>query len=231
MTRTNRIVLSTAVALGLALPLVADAADSGFYVGAMAGRSSYDISIGSVPVGSIDLTPLTGGTITSITFDTVSLDKNDTGFGVTVGYQFMKYVAVEASYLDLGKAKLSATGTYTQVESGDIPFTASLEVKSSGPAVAVVGILPFGSGWDVDARVGGYFDRTEYTIAASDPSGSASGSESKTNAHLMAGVGVGYSFGENWSVRVDYMYFDKVGDKDIYQTNVNFFSGGIRFKF
>jgi OmpA-OmpF porin, OOP family len=230
MTCSNRILLSTAVALGLSLPLVADAADSGFYIGGMAGRSGYDISLGNVPVGSIDLTPLTG-VVATVTIDSSSLDKNGTAFGITFGYQFTKYLAVEASYLDLGKAKIEATGTYTQADSGQIPFTASLELKSRGPAAAVVGVLPFGQGWQVDARVGGYFDRTEYTVTASDPTGSISGSESKNNAHLMAGAGLGYSFGEHWSVRVDYLYFDKVGDKDIYQTNVNLFSGGIRFKF
>ena len=231
MKRNHLILLSTAVALGLGLPAAAYAGDSGFYVGALVGRSSYDIPSADVATGTIDLTPINGGPVTSVTVTSSTLDKNDTAFGVTVGYQFMKYVAVEASYLNLGKAKLSAAGTYTQAGTGQQPFTAGGEFKSDGGAATVVGILPFGQGWSVEARLGGYFETTKYTVTGSDATGSVSGSESKTNSHLLAGAGVGYAFNDNWSVHVDYLYIDKVGDKNIYQTNVNMFSGGVRFKF
>lgn len=231
MKRNHRILLSTAAGLALALPVAAVAADSGFYVGALVGRSSYDIPSSDVSTGTIDLTPITGGPITSVTVSSQSLDKNDTAFGLTLGYQFGRYVAIEASYLNLGKAKLAAAGSYTQAGSGQIPFTAGGEFKSDGGAAAVVGILPFGRGWAVDARLGGYFETTKYTVTASDPTGSIGGSVSKTNSHLMAGAGLGYSFTDNWSVRVDYLYFDKVGDSKIYQANVNLFAAGVRFKF
>ena len=229
--KRTQVLVSAAVALALGLPLTAAAADSGFYIGALVGSSNYDIPSSDVAVGTIDLTPISGGPVTSVTITSDSLKKNDTGFGVTVGYQFMPYVAVEVSYLDLGKAKLSAAGTYTQAGTGQIPFTAGGEFKSSGPAAAVVGILPFGQGWAVDARLGGYFETTKYTVTGSDPTGSVAGSQSKSNSHLMAGAGLAYSFNDHWSVRFDYLYFDKVGDKNIYQANVNLYAGGVRYRF
>ncbi|MBS0396142.1 MAG: outer membrane beta-barrel protein [Proteobacteria bacterium] len=232
MTRTNRLLLSVAVAAALAVPAAARAADTGFYVGALIGQSNYDITIADVqPGAAIDISGLTGGVPASFTVDSTSLDKHGTGFGVTVGWQPIKYFAVEASYLDLGKATIDAAGTYQYGDSGNIPYTGRLEFKSRGPALAVVGILPFGQGWAVDARAGGYYGKTEYTVTISDATTTASGSDSKSNSHFMAGAGVSYTFGGNWQARLDYLHFNKVGDKDIYQTNVDLIAAGIRYRF
>lgn len=226
MKNSNRLLVSAAVALALGLPLTAAAADSGAYIGALVGYSSVDISKSDWDAAALDAFSSVGGTLTS-----TSMDKSSTGFGVTVGYQFMKYVAVEASYLDLGKAKGDASGT---APSGDVtvPLAISGEFKSKGPALAVVGILPFAQGWAVDGRVGVYYGKTEVGLTANVNGVSAGDSVSKEKSSLMAGVGASYNFNPNWSVRFDYLYFDKVGDENTTgQANVNLAALGVRFQF
>jgi opacity protein-like surface antigen len=227
MKNTNRLLVSAAVALALGLPLTAVAADSGAYIGALVGYSSVDISKSDWDAAALDaFSSLPGGTLTS-----TSLDKNSTGYGVTVGYQFMKYVAIEAYYLDLGKAKGTATGTALNVDV-TVPLSITGEFKSKGPAAAIVGILPFGENFAVDGRVGVYYGKTEVSLSASSNGVTVGDSISKEKSSLMAGIGASYAFNNNWSVRLDYMYFDKVGDKNTTgEANVNLAALGVRFQF
>jgi opacity protein-like surface antigen len=227
MKRTRQILLSTAVALGLALPLAATAADSGAYLGALVGYSSVDIKSSDWDAAALDaFASLPGGTLTS-----TKLDKNDTGFGVTVGYQFMPNLALEAYYLDLGKAKGTATGTALN-GTVTVPLTITGDFKSKGPAVAVVGILPFAEGWAVDLRAGLYYGKTEVALSASSGGVSSGDSLSKEKSSFMGGIGASYSFTDNWSVRLDYLYFDKVGDKNTTgEANVGLAALGVRYRF
>ena len=229
MNRMTRILLSGAVALACAMPV---SANSGFYVGALAGSSNVDVKRADWDAAALDLFG-TGGTLTSS-----SLDKSDTAFGAVVGYQFMKNFAIEASYLDLGNVKASAAGTIL-LGDGTLAATLHGDFKTDGPAVAVVGVLPFSQGWQADARVGIYYGDTKIKLSgeASGAGGSATlgpTSDSQSRSSFMGGLGVGYSFNDNFSLRLDYLYFDKVGIKksDIEQTaNINVIALGVRYTF
>ena len=232
MSGINRILLSAAVTLALGLPVAASAADTGFYVGALVGSSNVDLSKADWDTAVLDTlnTVGTGGVLTSS-----SLDKSDVGFGAVFGWKFMPNFAVEAYYLDLGKVKADATGT-TVVAATTVDVTLSGEFKTNGPAIALVGILPFSQNWEADARAGIYYGDTKITLAASSVAGggAASSSDSQSRSSFMGGVGVGYLFNENVSVRFDYMYFDSVGIKrsGIEDTaNVNLLSLGVRYMF
>jgi opacity protein-like surface antigen len=232
MIRINRILVSTAVALALGLPLSAGAADTGFYVGALAGSSSVDLKKADWDAAALDLFG-PGGTLTSS-----SLDKSDTAFGAVFGYQFMPNFAVEAYYLDLGKVKASATGTILIVDTTS-DATVSGEFKTQGPAIALVGSMPFSQSWVADARAGIYYGDTKITVA-----GSASGaggtatlgptSDSQSRSSFMGGLGVGYNFSEALSLRFDFLYFDSVGIKRSSAdetANINVFALGVRYMF
>jgi opacity protein-like surface antigen len=232
MSGINRILVSGAVALVLGLPVAASAADSGFYVGALVGSSNVDLSKADWDAAVLDAlnTVGTGGVLTSS-----SLDKSDIGFGAVLGWKFMPNFAVEAYYLDLGKVKADATGT-TIIGNPTFDVTLSGEFKTNGPAVALVGILPFSQNWEADARAGIYYGDTKITLTATvaGGGGTASSSDSQSRSSFMGGIGVGYLFNENVSVRLDYMYFDSVGIKrsGIDDTaNVNLISLGVRYMF
>ena len=85
----RRVLAVMVVMLGLvAAAPAADAAETGLFVGASVGTAFLDTTV----------TP------------TLELDENDFAWKIMVGYRFMKYLAVEGSYRDLGKIQ-GQTGT------------------------------------------------------------------------------------------------------------------------
>ena len=226
MTRTHRLIAGTLVAASLALPLAADAAQGlGFYVGAQAGYSEIGLSQSDWDAAALAGFSAVGGTLTSS-----SLDKSGTPWGVNAGFQLMRFFAIEGAYYDIGKAKAHAEGT-VPVGNATAPLAVSGEFQSSGPALAVMGILPLGP-LSIDARVGAYYGRTEANFSATANGVGSSTSASKSAATAMAGVGVAYIFNDYWSLRLDYLYFDKVGDENTTgRANVNVATLGVRFHF
>jgi len=225
MRRAN-LLISSAVALALGLPMAATAADTGPYIGAMVGYSSIDVAKSDWDAAALDAFSSVGGTLNS-----TSLSKNGTAFGVTIGYDYLPNLGIELSYIDLGKAKGSADGTAPSA-GGTVALHIDGTFKSHGPALALTGVLPFGQGWTADARVGVFYGDTAIDLTASSNGVSASASESKSTASFMGGVGVGYAFNPNWSVRLDYLYFNKVGDENTTgQADVNVVSLGLRYVF
>ncbi|MFC4727432.1 porin family protein [Coralloluteibacterium thermophilus] len=74
--------LIPAIAIALALPVAANAADRGFYLGGKVGAASYEDRW---------------------------IDENDTSFGVYGGFRFNPYFAVEGMYTDFGNIRGSLT--------------------------------------------------------------------------------------------------------------------------
>jgi opacity protein-like surface antigen len=232
MIRINRILVSTAVALALGVPLSAGAADTGFYIGALAGSSKVDLKKADWDAAALDLFG-PGGTLISS-----SLDTSDTAFGAVFGYQFMPNFGVEAYYLDLGKVKASATGTILIVDATS-DATVTGEFKTNGPAVALVGSMPFAQTWVADVRAGIYYGDTKITVAGTASGGGGTAtlgptSDSQSRSAFMGGLGIGYSFSDNLSLRFDYLYFDSVGIKRSgadETANINVFALGVRYMF
>jgi OOP family OmpA-OmpF porin len=90
------------------------------------------------------------------------------------GYQFMKYVAAEVQYNDLGSP-----------EAGGTSF------KISGYSVAAVGIYPINDQWSVFARLG----------YASTKLGSPI---DNSKSDVTYGIGGQYNIDRAWGVRVNY---------------------------
>ncbi|HUO78536.1 MAG TPA: outer membrane beta-barrel protein [Steroidobacteraceae bacterium] len=226
MTRTIRLIAASLAAIGLALPLAAHAAQGfGLYVGAQGGYSEVGISQSDWDAAALAAFSAAGGTLTS-----TSVDKGATPWGVNAGFQLMRFFAIEAAYYDLGKAKATADGT---VLNGDVtvPVHVAGDFQSSGPALAVIGIIPLGH-LSIDGRVGAYYGDTKATFTATSNGVSSSTSASKSTATAMGGVGLAWIFNDYFSLRLDYLYFDKVGDKNTTGTaNVNVGTLGFRFHF
>jgi hypothetical protein len=137
----------------LASPAWAAPDGSGFYVGAGIGAS--DLSSGG-------------------------FSGNDFAFKVFGGYDFMKYVGVEAAYMD-----------------GGSPSDHGVGVDVSGWDLAVRGILPLGDRGEVFAKVGWVW----WDLKA-DGFGSDSGND------LMYGVGGGFRFTDQFGMRAEWERMD-----------------------
>ncbi len=214
--------LATLAALFATQPAFAES--TGFYVGADVGTVSVDIR-----EGDIDAFLTEGLAGEGLTFDATSsdLDDSDMTWGLTAGWKFIPYMAVEAQYLDLGEATYSTTGT---VDS--LPVDADLTLDSSGFTLSVLGILPFAEVWEVYARLGMYFGDTEADASVTVDGISDSVSDSQSEEELIYGIGGGYTFNETWNIRVEYTIFQDLGDEKLTgEADVDRFVIGVNYMF
>lgn len=182
----NKFVWAGAAGLALvAAPAMAD--DTGFYAGL--GIGQFGIDLDDVEGSGLDF------------------DEDDTGFRGFGGWQFTKYFAVEAGYLDGGSASATI---------GDIAvdgIEADLEVEASGFDVTLVGTLPIGESfygyaragfiaWDADLSAVVREDDGEGGVITTSESASDSGEDPAY------GLGFGMDFGDNASARIEYTLYD-----------------------
>lgn len=223
--------LATFAALCAAQPALAE--KTGFYVGADVGQMSVDAD-----KGDLDSYFLDGLAAEGFFLDGSSdLDDSDTTFGLTVGYRFMPYLAVEAQYVDLGEAEYTASGDlYDSLDNFIGTADVSTSMDSSGFALSVLGILPIQEVWEVHARLGMYFGDTEADVAVTLDDGidvfTDSYSDSKNEEELFYGIGGGYTFDETWNVRVEYTVFQDIGDEDLLgEADLDRFVIGVNYRF
>jgi OOP family OmpA-OmpF porin len=211
MRRTGTLAAALLAAAALTGAADARAADPGFYVGGLVGASSFDVDQGELDTLLLDAF---AGAGVDVTAASSSLDDNDTGFGAVVGYRFLPWLAAEARYVDLGEATYDARGTLEVVESAPIPIDLRLKAGVKGPALSVLGILPFADRFEVYARGEVLFAETELEATATVAGDSESESDSTNSTEFGVGVGVGANLGEHWAVRAEYERFLDVGDED-----------------
>jgi hypothetical protein len=220
----KRTLLSTAVLVtGLAsAPAFADLTPiTGFYFGALGGQTDYGQSRGAFDAIVI-------ATVQDAGFDVVDgfseLDNEDIGFGAFAGYRIWDYFAVEALYVDIGEMKYNADIILSDGVNNDIPADFELTQSINGPALALVGILPFDGPWEVYARAGMLFGDTEFCARASIDGGTPGEvCDSESSEETLAGVGFGFHIGDHISVRAEYTkIFDVGSEEDEMEEDVNF---------
>lgn len=199
-----------AAAFILALPQVSMA--EGYYVDIGVGQAKADLD---TPSGWND-------------------DDTDTAYSVGIGYKFNNYIAVEAGYLDLGKASQTGTGTVTGTLYGSPfsatgTFTGTYEVDGFylGPVLS----LPVADRLELNARAGVYFwDLDVRATAASFTYGgttytgvTASGSDDGEDFYF--GIGATYNATKNIAVGADWTRYDIDG------TDVDVLSARLKYNF
>jgi opacity protein-like surface antigen len=198
--------------LGLAFlaAMPASAAERGFYWGLDLGQYSYGLDQNDIDgqlVGALDAFGL------SIIDGASETSEDGFSYGITFGYQILRFLAVEAAYLELGDAEYKANLDVTD-GTAVAPLNATLSADSSGPALSVLGILPISSsGWEVYGRAGMYFSNGDGTVRLSSDGVSDSVSDSANSESFLWGVGAGYSSGP-WTLRLEYQQYMDVGDED-----------------
>lgn len=188
-------------------------AKNGYLVGSV-GQSMYDTDQGRL-----------NGALSGATGLSSSMDDNDTGYKLQVGYQFTPNIAVEGGYVDLGKTKYSAS--YTGLT---VPATASGDMKVKGWNVAAVGTLPINEMFSVFAKLGAIAAKVETRIAAADLTTTGISSDS-TKWKGNWGVGATWHVNQQVGVRIEYERFDNLGSDATGKTDVDLASVGVVFRF
>lgn len=187
----NAIVAAALLSTGIG----AAQAQSQFYLGAGLGPSRYDRDVAE-------------GLITS-----GSVDRSDTGFKLFGGYQFSPNFALEAAYLDLGKARYSGDFFGSPVVDGRVEVTG---INLSGVLSA-----PLRPGFSVFGKVGLFFwDAEARDITAGSPF-----SESQDGSDLSFGIGASYAVARNIGVRAEWEFFESV------DADASLLSIGVEFRF
>ncbi len=221
----SRLALLTLAALASSPAL---AAERGFYAGLDLGQASYDLDRRDIDSQIVDAFDSLGLAVLS---GSSSTSEDGFTYGITLGYQILPYLAVEASYVDLDDAEYRGSATVTDgVATAD--FRTQVTTESSGPALSVLGILPLPRNWEVYARAGVYFSSTDVTARLSSGDVVSAASDSSNSEEFLWGAGVGYSR-DQWTVRLDYQQYTDVGDEDVLgEVNVDriAFSALYRFK-
>ena len=201
------LLIALSAALGVSS---AQAADTGFYVGGSFGQSTANDFNGS----DIDADLATIG-ITSST----STDDSDTGWKVFAGYRFMKYLAVEGAYTDLGE--FTAHSTVTSPSAGIVDSS----IETDAWTISALGILPLGDSFSLFGRVGVNIWSADYSDTFTIGGIPGSASEDDDGTDWVYGVGAAWNFTNNLSLRGEWERYD-LGDGD-----VDLWSAGLSWNF
>lgn len=109
---------------------------------------------------------------------------DNTGFAGKIfgGYRFSPYFGLEGGYADLGRASGPA---FFSVHSWTL---------------AAVGRIPFGTGFNLQGKVGAAFNRAQGFV------------DTHYRTGVLLGAGVGYDFPNGVGVLAEYEYFGRAGD-------------------
>jgi len=217
--------LKTALFASLALAAgTATAAEDGFYVGAGVGYGS--MSIDSQKIDRIldsALTP-TGYQVTGS-----NVDDGASPWSAFVGYRFMKYVAVELGYIDLGNAD------YTGIVSDGLDTAGRVKAQweASGWPVSVLGIWPINNEWEVFGRVGLFMGDVKLKAKAVDGLGDmlVRGNASNNSNEFIGGAGVNFNFLEKWTARAEWQAMPSLGNDDTGSGDWNNIQASILYRF
>ncbi|OGU53246.1 MAG: hypothetical protein A2199_11600 [Hydrogenophilales bacterium RIFOXYA1_FULL_63_33] len=127
---------------------------------------------------------------------------NRTKWRLQGGYRFNPNLAVEAGYIDFGKAK------YTASTSGG---SAQGSLKAGGVDVAALLSLPLGDSLSVFGKAGVVAAKVDSRLAASGAAVAASGDASTHVVRPLLGVGALYKLSDHVDLRADYDHVSGLG--------------------
>jgi opacity protein-like surface antigen len=220
-------VTATAVCLSSA---AARADDSGLYVGANVGRSLTTFRHTDLDNALI---AAFGGADSGFSLGSSSVQKDHVMWSADFGYMISRNFGIEASYLHLGSLTYSAAGTQSSSDgTGTSAVSLHADIKSGGPALALLGVLPMTNLWEIDARVGAYEGKTTTTYSLVIDDDVTSRRPSKTSTSLLAGLGTALTVSNHCTVRVDYMRLEHVKEQTFDRAfNVDLVTAGVAFVF
>ena len=225
---TTALIAAMALVAGTAL-----ADDSGFYAGAGAGWSQMSIPKSKATDSFVYWFDYYGLPLESWSAKT---DESDIMWSAFAGYRFMKYLAVEAGYLDTGTASYTGEGT-TLVFDPDlndyvaVPVKGNIDWHATGWPVSVLGIWPIDDNWEVFGRVGGFFGDVKVDVRVSSDTAVGKAHTSGNSSEFLYGVGVDGRFLENWAARFEWLAIPSLGSSDTGSGDWNGLQFSILYRF
>lgn len=146
-------------------------------------------------------------------------DKEEFAWKIVGGYQFLKWVGLEAGYVSLGEPE-----TITPIPSLGTTSTS----ESDGFVISVPFTLPILEKIGIYGKVGGFLWDRESILTET------SGITTKTSADgfdPMWGFGFRWPLGDRIGVSLDYEQYTDVGDALVGISDIEFFSAGILWQF
>jgi OOP family OmpA-OmpF porin len=193
----------------------AQAQDSGWYVGAGAGRTA----------ATIDDARITSGlSVQGLSTSSIADHNRDNGYKLFGGYQFNRNFGLEAGVFDLGKFGYTATTVPAGTLSGDARF--------QGLNLDIVGTLPLTERFSVLGRVGAASVRARgaFSSTGAVTLPYASANTSQRSAGLKLGAGLAYAFTDALSMRLEAERF-QVKDSVDNRGHVDMLSVGLVYRF
>jgi OOP family OmpA-OmpF porin len=156
-----------------------------------------------------------------------SLSSSDSGssnkWRLQGGYRFNPNLAVEAGYIDFGKAKYTASYTGGSAQGS---------LKAGGVDVAALLSLPVNDSFSVFGKAGVVAASVKSSLTASGVPAAASGDASTHVIRPLLGVGALYKLTDNVDLRADYDHVSGLGKSNkTGKMNANLFSLGIAYNF
>jgi opacity protein-like surface antigen len=150
---------------------------------------------------------------------TARLDSKEKRYSMTVGYQLGTYFAIEGTYVDFGKY----TYDYIATDPGNVEHSGRLSIKTKGPTVSAVGLLPLGDYFSLDGHLG--FSFLDNKVRISLDSDSLGFSQSKTG--LYYGAGFAWWVTGQVALRVGYNKFER----GVFEADTSQYTVGIRYSY
>ena len=206
-------ILISFVSLAVVASSTAIADDSGLYGGANIGRSN----------ATIDNARITSGLANSgLNTTSIANRDRDTAYKIYGGYQFNKYIGLEAGYFDLGKFGFTANTLPLGTLNGNIGLR--------GFNLDAVGTLPLSERFSALGRIGINNAQARDSFTGTGAVNVANPNPSKWDTNYKLGVGVQYAFNDALAMRAEmerYRINDAIGNKG----HVDVFSVGLVYKF
>ncbi len=162
------------------------------------------------------------GATPALTVNSLNRDDTDNAYRLFLGYQFNRYVGLEASFFNLGRFNYHANTTPTGTLDG--------QTKIQGGGLDVVGTLPLSESWALLGRVGGQYAKTRNVFTGSGAVFVNDPSPSNRQFNYKVGAGVQYTVNPHFLVRGEaeqYRTRDGIGGND----RVQVFSLSLVFPF
>ncbi len=198
--------LVASILMCCALPAVnAVAADftPGAYILGGVGRSNFDMNysdqVRSAYAGSgfaVQSASLNGST--------------DTGYQIGGGYQFLPWLGVELTYVDLGRQDAN----YAVVQGGSaVASTRSANYKIDGFNLSAVGSFPVSNAFSILGKVGAFQSRLRYSESGVNATGGSASfsAPSDRQTKVSFGIGAEYRATDKISVRANWDRFRDIG--------------------
>lgn len=180
----------------MATPSLAADNTAMFYLGG--NISAVDFDLGDIE-SALDAAVTAAIATPGITADSDTQNLN-VGFGLNLGYQFNRFVAMELGYRNYGVANTSFNAT-----DGTDVIVSEGEIAASGVGLGLIGFIPIGTTFNLFARVDAMNQRTSVETTTLDTfAGTFTRvSDSKTEVRVGYGIGMQWNFESCSSFRIE----------------------------